>query len=82
MCHRPSSEVIQSLLATLRHIEENLAVDANVSVLLESKRIILLRIAELEATNGATKLNLPAESSLPRDSSIPGSLVLNASHRT
>ena len=35
MRHRPSSEIIQSLQATLRHIDENPALDGNVSVLVE-----------------------------------------------
>jgi len=62
----------------LRHIEENLALDANVSVLVELKRIILLRIDDLEATNATTQLDLLAEP-LPRDNPIPDSPVLNAS---
>ena len=56
MHHRPTSEIIQSLRATLRHIEENLALDANVSVLVELKRIILLRIDDLEATNATSPI--------------------------
>lgn len=38
--------------ATSRHIEENLALDGNVSVLVELKRIIFLRIADLESPIG------------------------------
>lgn len=78
MRHCPSSEVIQSLRATLRHIEENLALDAKASVLLEMKKFILLRIANLEVINGTDKLDLPAEPT-PRDNPIPDFLVLNAS---
>lgn len=35
MRHRPSSEIIPSLQATLCHIDENLALDGNVSLLVE-----------------------------------------------
>ena len=61
MRQRTPSEIIQSLRATLRHIDENLAPDAEAPILVELKRIILLRIAELEGTKGASEVRLSAE---------------------
>ena len=61
MRQRTPSEIVQSLRATLRHIDENLAPDAGAPILLELKRIILLRIAELEGTKGATEVRHSAE---------------------
>ena len=61
MRQRTPSEIIQSLRAMLRHIDENLAPDAEAPILVELKRIILLRIAELEGTKGSSEVRLSAE---------------------
>jgi hypothetical protein len=46
---RPSSELIQSLRVTFLKIEENFALPEDGSVIAELKRILLLRIADIEA---------------------------------
>ena len=49
MSHRPTSELIQSLRVTLQKLEENFASLEDQPVMAELKRILLLRIADIEA---------------------------------
>lgn len=51
MGHRPTSELIQSLRVTLQKLEENFASLEDQPVIAELKRILLLRIADIEAIN-------------------------------
>ena len=53
MSDRPAYEIIQSLRATLRKIEEEFASTDDQPQIAELKRILLLRIADLEFV-GAT----------------------------
>jgi len=48
---RPSSELIQSLRLTLQKLEENFASAEDEPNIAELKRILLLRIAEIEAVD-------------------------------
>ena len=48
---RPSFELIQSLRVTLQKIEENFATPEDEPVIAELKRILLLRIADIEAVD-------------------------------
>lgn len=61
MGHRPSSELIQSLRATLQHLEENLASSDDQTRLAELKRILLHRIADLEFVGAAVEKANPEE---------------------
>jgi hypothetical protein len=47
--YRPTSELIQSLRVTLQKLEENFASPEDQPVVAELKRILLLRIADIEA---------------------------------
>ena len=47
---RPSSELIQSLRVTLQKLEQALSSPEDANCLAEIKRILLIRIANLEAT--------------------------------
>ncbi len=66
MARRPPSEIVQCLRATLRHLDENLAIGAEPAHLTDIKRTILLRIAAIEAnrptetTKGAESLAQPS----------------------
>jgi hypothetical protein len=51
--HRPTTELIRSLRATLQRIEESFASPEDQPVLAELGRIILLRIADLEFVEAA-----------------------------
>ena len=51
-----SSELIQSLRITLQTLEESFAAPDDQNVIAELKRIILLRIAELESVGAAVEL--------------------------
>jgi len=51
MSHRPTSELIQSLRVTLQKLEENFASLEDQPVMAELKRILLLRIADIEAVD-------------------------------
>jgi hypothetical protein len=53
---RLSSELIQSLRITLQKLEENFASPDDQNVIAELKRIILLRIADLEFVGAAVEL--------------------------
>lgn len=55
---RPSSEVIQSLRVTLQKLEENFPAPEDQPVIEELRRLLLLRIAQLES---ATKSNSTEE---------------------
>jgi len=55
---RPSSELIQSLRLTMQYLDERYASDADQPALAELKRILLLRVAEIEAFEATAE---PAE---------------------
>jgi hypothetical protein len=54
--HKPSSELIQSLRATLQKLEENFASTEDHPQMADLKRILLLRIADLEFVGTAVEL--------------------------
>lgn len=60
---RPSAELIQSLRVTLQKIEENFASPEDEPLIAELRRILLLRIAELESadTDKSKSIDEPAE---------------------
>lgn len=60
---RPSAELLNSLRITLQKIEENFASVENEPVISELKRIILLRIADIEAVDALKQ----SESLTPMD---------------
>src|SRR4051794_30547117 len=72
---RPASELIQSLRLTLQKIEENFASAEDEPNIAELKRILLLRIADIEATEALRKAEasatanepVPATEELPKD---------------
>jgi hypothetical protein len=53
---RPSSEIIQSLRATLQKLEEGFASVEDQPVMAELKRILLLRIADMEFVTAAVEM--------------------------
>lgn len=55
MGRRPSSELIQSIRATLQRLEENIASPEDQPRIAELKRILLLRIADLEFVGAAVE---------------------------
>ena len=55
MGHRPASELIQSLRSTLQKLEETCASPEDETLLAELKRILLLRIADLEFVGAAVE---------------------------
>jgi hypothetical protein len=59
--HRPASELIQSLRATLQRLEENFATPEDQPILAELKRILLHRIADLEFVGAAVERASPEE---------------------
>jgi hypothetical protein len=61
---RPASELIQSLRLTLQKIEENFASVEDEPNIAELKRILLLRIADIEATEA---LREAEASAIPND---------------
>ena len=56
---RPSAELLKSLRVTLRKIEENFASVEDEPVIAELKRIILLRIADIEAVDALEQSGNP-----------------------
>ena len=56
MVHRPASELIRSLRAVLQSVEETFASPADQSHITELKRILLLRIADLEFVGAAVEM--------------------------
>jgi hypothetical protein len=54
--HRPASELIRSLRAVLQSVEETFASPADQSHITELKRILLLRIADLEFVGAAVEM--------------------------
>ena len=70
--HRPRRETIQSLRLTLQSLEQSTDPDADAQEIAELKRILLTRIADLEAV---TALN--AQSAAP-DSAAPAAALLDA----
>ena len=55
MSHRPTFELKQSLRVTLQKLEENFASLEDQPVMAELKRILLLRIADIEAVEALQK---------------------------
>src|SRR3954469_24514678 len=69
---RPASELIQSLRLTLQKIEENFASVEDEPNIAELKRILLLRIADIEATEALRKAEARA---IPNDTVPQGEAV-------
>ena len=63
MGHKPSSELIQSLRATVQKIEENFASLDDLPQIAELKRIILLRIADFELVGAGVEMASAGEKS-------------------
>jgi hypothetical protein len=64
MVFRPSDDFLRLLRVTLRKLEHGLDPVRDAAAMAELKRMILLRIAELEAADSATPSGLPP---LPKD---------------
>lgn len=70
MVHRPAYELIQSLRIVLQKLEEDFASPEDQPRITELKRILLLRIADLEFV-GATVERANAEETKQRDAIRP-----------
>jgi hypothetical protein len=69
--HRPASELIRSLRATLLKLEENFASPEDWPMMAELKRIILLRIADLEFVGAVVEKDNAEEPTQPEGVLLP-----------
>lgn len=54
MSHRPTSNVIEALRATLEQVEERCDLGADDPTLVELRRIVLNRVADLQSSEAGT----------------------------
>jgi len=74
---RPSSELIQSLRLTLRKIEENFPCAEDEPNIAELKRILLLRIADIEATEALRQAEASDNANVPTAGESRNQLIID-----